>query len=71
MKTVGNLVWLCLRLEASVLTDEGLSLEDRVVTLLTPELSNSSAQASGLLGIKKFVGNIASELQILGILAQK
>lgn len=71
MKTAGNLAWLCLRLKASVLADEGLSLEDVVVTLLRPKLSNLCAQASWLLGIEKFVGNIASEPQSLGILAQK
>lgn len=71
MKTVGNLVWLWLRLKASVLADEGLSLEDLVVILLTHKLSSSRAQASELLGIIKFVCNISSEPQSLGILAQK
>ena len=71
MRTVGNLAWLCLRLKASVIAVEGLSLEDLVVTLLRPKLSNSRAQASGLLGIEKFAGNVASEPQSLGILAQK
>jgi len=71
MKSAGNLAWLCLRLKASILADEGLNLEDLVVTLLRPKLSNSCAQASGLLGAEKFVGSIASELESLGILAQK
>lgn len=71
MKTAGNLAWLCLRLKASVLADEGLSLEDVVVTLLRPKLSNSCTQASWLLGIEKFVGNITSEPQSLSVLAQK
>lgn len=36
-KTVGNLAWLCLRLKTSALADEGLSLEDLLVTLVRPK----------------------------------
>lgn len=64
MKTVVNLDWICLRHKASIFTDEGLSLKDLQVTLLRPKLSSSGAQASELLGMKMFVGTIASGYRV-------